>query len=89
MKNNIKRCILAIFIFILMACVILSLTGCNKQIVDLSYNFNYAYIDIPGGQHVEGRVQSWKDYEDGDQLQIKIDGVTYLTNSSRVVLCNK
>lgn len=89
MNNNIKRGIVAILVFIIITCVLLTLTGCNKQIIDLSYNFNYAYIDIPGGEHIEGRIQSWRDYEDGDQLQIKIDGITYLTNSSRVVLCNK
>lgn len=30
-------------------------------------------------------VESWRDYE-GDQLQVVIDGVTYLVHSSNVVL---
>lgn len=34
---------------------------------------------------VEGKLNSWDDYE-GDQLQVKIDGVTYLVHSSNVVL---
>lgn len=89
MNSGIKHAVIAVLVFLLMVCIILSLTGCNKDIFDLNYSFNYAYIDIPGGQHIEGKVQSWTDYDDGDQLQIKIDGVTYLTNSSRVVLCNK
>lgn len=63
--------------------------GCNKQIIDLHYNFNYAWIDIPGGEHVEGKVQSWTDFEDGDQIQIKIDGITYLTDTTRCVLASR
>lgn len=63
-------------------------SGCNAQIVDTTYTFNYAWIDIPGGDHVEGKVQSWRDYEDGDQIQVKIDGVTYLTDTTRCVLAS-
>ena len=63
--------------------------GTNKQIVDFTYNFNYAYILLPNGECVEGEVESWKDFEDGDQLQIKINGVTYLTDTTRAVLVNK
>ena len=37
------------------------------------------------GTIVEGKLNSWDDYE-GDQLQVKIDGVTYLVHSSNVVL---
>ena len=40
---------------------------------------------MPDGTIVEGRLESWDDYE-GDQLQVKIDGVTYLIHSSNVVL---
>lgn len=66
-----------------------ALSGCNKQIIDLNYKFNYAMILLPNGEVVEGTVQSWKDFEDGDQLQIKIDGVTYLTDTTRAVLMYK
>ena len=62
------------------------LTGCNKQMVDLTYSYEYAIIGLPNGEVVEGKVSSWTDYEDGDQLQIKIDGKTYLVHSSNVVL---
>ncbi len=65
------------------------LTGCNKQLVDLNYSFNYAIIQLPDGTIVEGEVQSWTDYDDGEQLQIKIDGVTYLCSSYNCVLMNK
>ena len=65
--------------------VILSLSllaGCNKQMVDLTYSYEY-------GETVEGKVSSWTDFEDGDQIQVKIDGKTYLVHSSNVVLISK
>ena len=65
---------------------VLALTGCNKQMVDLTYSYEYAIIALPNGEVVEGKVSSWTDYEDGDQLQIKIAGKTYLVHSSNVVL---
>ena len=60
--------------------------GCNKQMVDLTYSYEYAIIGLPNGEVVEGKVSSWTDFEDGDQLQIRIDGKTYLVHSSNVVL---
>ena len=60
---------------------VLTLTSCNYQVVDLNYSYDYAIIKLQNGKVIEGKVQSWKDYEDGEQLQVKVDGVTYLTNS--------
>lgn len=65
------------------------LCGCNKQIIDFTYSYNYAIIELPNGEVVEGKVDSWTDYEDGDQLQIVINGDTYLVHSSNVALMNK
>lgn len=62
------------------------LTGCNKQLVDLTYAYDYAIISLPNGDVVEGKVQSWTDFEDGDQIQVKIDGVTYLVHSNSAAL---
>ena len=67
----------------------MSLTGCNKQIVDRTYSYERAIISLPNGEIVDGKVQSWTDYEDGDQIQVKIDGVTYLVHSSKVVLISE
>lgn len=61
-------------------------TSCNEQIIDTTYSFDYAYVRLANGEVVEGKVDSWKDYEDGDQLQVKINGVTYLTHASNVTL---
>lgn len=62
------------------------LSGCNRPVIDTTYKFNYAYIELQNGTVIEGSVQSWYDYEDSDQLQIKIDGVTYLVHSSNCTL---
>ena len=62
------------------------LAGCNKQMVDLTYSYEYAIIGLPNGEVVEGRVSSWTDFEDGDQIQVKIEGKTYLVHSSNIVL---
>lgn len=67
----------------------LSLTGCNKQLVDLTYSYGRAIISLPNGEIVDGKVQSWTDYGDGDQIQVKIDGVTYLVHASQVVLISE
>ena len=64
----------------------LSLLGCNKQMVDLTYSYERAIIQLPNGEIVEGKVSSWTDFEDGDQIQVKIDGKTYLVHSSNIVL---
>ena len=68
---------------------VLLLAGCNKQLVDMTYSYEYAIISLPNGEIVEGKVTSWTDLEDGDQLQIKIDGKTYLVHSSNVVLISE
>lgn len=79
----------AIAAVMVMLAGMLILAGCNKQMVDLTYSYEYAIIGLPNGEVVEGKVSSWKDFEDGDQLQVKIDGKTYLVHSSNVVLISK
>lgn len=77
--------IIPILIFILSIGL---LTACNKQIIDTTWSFDYAYIKLPNGEVVEGPVDSWKDYDE-EQLQVKIKGITYLTNSYNCVLIDK
>ena len=73
--------------FVLLVVVLLVvLAGCNKQMVDLTYSYEYAIISLPNGEVVEGKVSSWTDFEDGDQIQVRIDGKTYLVHSSNIVL---
>ena len=77
---------IAILLTLVLVLGVMVLAGCNKQMVDLTYSYEYAIIALPNGEIVEGKVTSWTDFEDGDQLQIKINGKTYLVHSSNVVL---
>lgn len=73
------------FLALAVICTLL-LTGCNYQMYDTTYKFDRAIISLPNGEVVEGKVESWRDYEDGDQIQVKIDGKTYLVHSEDIVL---
>ena len=78
--------IIAMLLIIITILSVTVLAGCNKQMVDLTYSYEYAIIGLPNGEVVEGKVSSWTDFEDGDQIQVKIDGKTYLVHSSNIVL---
>jgi len=62
------------------------LVGCNKQVIDTTFKYDYAVISLPDGRIVEGQLQAWRDYDDGDQLQVKVNGATYLVHSMNVAL---
>ena len=81
-----KKKVLAVMLTLLM---ILGLTGCgNKDMFDTVYTFDRAIIELPNGEIVEGKIDRWTDHEDGDQVQITIDGTIYLVHSSKCVLIN-
>lgn len=77
---------LLLLIVVLMS---LLLVGCNKQFIDMTYSFDRAIISLPNGEIVEGKIQSWKDFDDGDQVQVKINEKTYLVHSTNVVLISE
>ena len=83
-----KKKIVSLLLMSLLILTMSGCNGCNKQILDTTYKFNYAIIKLPNGEIVEGEVQSWGDYE-GEQLQIKINGITYLCSSFNTVLLYK
>lgn len=79
-----------IIITLLLFMVSLVFTACgNRQIFDTTFTFNYAVIRLQDNSIVEGKVQSWRDFKDGDQLQIKIDGITYLVHSINCTLMSR
>ena len=75
-----------LFALLLALILLFTLTACNKQMVDLTYSYERAILSLPNGEIVEGKVSSWTDFEDGDQIQVRIDGKTYLVHSSNIVL---
>ncbi len=78
--------IIAVILGIVLVLSVLVLAGCNKQMVDLTYSYERAVLSLPNGEVIEGKVSSWTDFEDGDQIQVKIEGKTYLVHSSNIVL---
>ena len=64
-------------------------TACNYDVVDMTYGFDYAYIQLPNGECVEGPVDHWTDYDDSDMIQVVIDGDYYYTHSTNVVLVKR
>ena len=84
-----KKWIAIVLAVMLVTCVALITVGCNKQVVDLTYSYEYAILSLPNGEIVEGKVSSWTDYEDGDQIQVKIAGKVYLVHSSNIVLISE
>lgn len=67
------------------------LCGCgNYQMLDTTLSFDKAYIEVTDGQVIEIKVKSWRDFEDGDQIQVTAtDGKTYLTHSSKCILVDE
>ena len=79
-----KKKIVALLLGLTLA--VSTLTGCgNHDVWDTVHTFDYAIIELPNGEVIEGEVQSWCDYE-GEPLQVKINGVTYLTSSAKCIL---
>lgn len=63
------------------------LAGCgwsNKQIFDFDQRFDKVHVFATGHCY---NIESWTDYEDGDQIQVKVEGKgTCLFHSSQIVL---
>lgn len=75
--------------FLLAVALCVSLAACgNRRLLDTTYTYDRAIISLPNGEVVDGKIQSWLDYEDGDQIQVVVDGKTYLVHSSNIVLIN-
>ena len=79
-----RKILAALAVFIVVMSLLLA--SCNKQVFDTTYSYDRAILSLPNGAVIDGKVTSWKDYDDGDQIQVKIDGVSYLVHSSNIVL---
>ena len=73
---------------LLVAMMMLSMVGCgNMDMLDTNYTYNMAIIDLANGESIEVEVKQWRDYENGEQLQIITpDGTVYLTSSYNCTL---
>lgn len=71
---------------LLVLLVTLALSGCGNNDLIGTTHFDYAEIVMPDGRIVEGEVEAWSDCVYSDKIQVVIDGVTYMTHTSNVVL---
>lgn len=64
----------------------LSLSGCNREVLDMNLAFNRALVKWPDGTVKELNIRKWRGYA-GGQIQIKaMDGNSYLISSLNAVL---
>ena len=76
---------------IIVVCILLAMVACgNRDMFDTVYSYDYAIISFPDGTSKTVEIKQWRDYEDGEQIQITAkDGTIYLVNSVNCVLVNK
>ena len=78
-----------VMVAMMLVATVAGLTACNQTLIDTTYTYDRAIISLPNGEIVEGKVTSWTDFEDSDQIQVKIDGKTYLVHSTNIVLISE
>lgn len=66
----------------LLVAMLFTLCACgNRDHWDTVYTYDTVIVQLADGSVVKGKCQSWRDYEDGDMMQVKVDGKTYLVHS--------
>lgn len=66
--------------------VLMFLSACNLQVIDTTWRYDVAYINV-GDQTFTCDVDSWKDYQESDMIQVKCeDGRSFLGHSSSIIL---
>lgn len=83
-----KKVITYIGIIIVVIFCLLFMTGCNKQIIDLDYSYDKVVCNYDGDKFTL-KIDKWRDYEDGEQFQIKSDGKTYLISANKCYLVDE
>lgn len=85
-----RKKIIALLLFLILA---VSLCACSSGTVgnrvvsgsDIQ-TFTYAYVYLGDKLIVEGPIMQWRDYSNGDEIQLMIGGKYYLTYYSNVVM---
>lgn len=96
LKEDIRDAIVTVALFLSVALftgsaigfVLDRMSDAEKEKVERHMDYAYAYITLPNGQLVEGNVRSFAHSFD-ENLVITVDNVTYLVDSSNVVLMAK
>lgn len=82
---NMKRIVLVLVLLVAMVCLC-GCNGFNMELIDTTWKFDRAVVNLTPDRVVEGIVQSWTDFDGSDMIQVRIDDAIYLTHSSNVVL---
>lgn len=64
------------------------LCGCNRTLVDVTFDYERAMIALPNGEVIEGEIKKWTDWDDGT-VEVFIDGKSYYTHSVNVILISE
>ena len=73
-------------ILITLITLITTLTACNKTMLDTNHTFDKAIIQ-KGDKEIIVDIESWINYKDGEQLQLKLtDGSVILVSSYNTIL---
>lgn len=80
-----------IIALLMIVLVLVTMVSCgNRDAFDTVYTFDYAIIAFPDGTNKKVEIKQWRDYVDGNQIQIKAtDGTIYLVHSEDCVLVNE
>ena len=82
-----KKILACILILALLALSLCSCDGFNYDVVDTQFKFDKAIVVLPNGERMEIALKSWRDYENGEQLQLtSTDGTVYLVSSYNCIL---
>ena len=66
------------------------LTGCgNRRLIDTTYTYRYAIIELPNGEIIEGNIDSWADDDNSDAICVRINGIDYYTTSNNATLMSR
>lgn len=82
-----------VFAIVLLVALCFALTACqigNRKIgLDTTQTFRWAIIQLGNGELIEGPVDSWRDFDESDAVQITVNGITYLTHYANAILATK
>ena len=78
-----KRIALAVMLIVMA----FALCACsNRDMWDTVRTFDRAIVQLADGSVIEGKCQNWRDYENSDMMQVKVNGKTYLVHSMNCTL---
>lgn len=76
-----------IALVVLLVVMVFTLCACgNRDMWDTVRTFDRVIVQLADGSVVEGKCQNWRDYENSDMMQVKVDGKTYLVHSMNCTL---